>query len=116
MAARADGGGETVVRGARKISEAMDVVFNNESLFSAPAPDDMLERVSGVSASWASSGVPRRAAKGVGRRWRLVRTRKGARDDGGAHAGKDRSGASSDGGEERRRRRAPIPRHEQSSE
>ena len=43
--------------------EAMDVVFNNESLFSAPAPDDMLERVAAYRRELDAARVERDAAK-----------------------------------------------------
>ena len=41
----------------------MDVVFNNESLFSAPAPDDMLERVAAYRRELDAARVERDAAK-----------------------------------------------------
>ena len=43
--------------------EAMEVVFNNESLFSAPAPDDMLERVAAYRRELDAARVERDAAK-----------------------------------------------------
>lgn len=43
--------------------EAMDVVFANESLFSAPAPDDMLERVAAYRRELDAARVERDAAK-----------------------------------------------------